>query len=119
MGRTRDRRLSRERCIRHCDVQVLVQAAGGECTWADGEQRCKSVKVLGGTFLLLSALLVTFHVAVMFLSPRFAHGSRSMRRAGVFVYVFLLLVKGGIICVTLLEAKNVRSAVLVATACVS
>lgn len=44
----------------------------------------------------------------MFLSPRFDHGSSGMRTAGVAVYVAVLAIKLGLICVTIMEAHNVR-----------
>ena len=96
-----------------------MQAAGGECTWADGEQRCESVKILAATFLLLSVLCVTFNWIVVFLSPRFNRGTGRLRRVGVLVYILLLIVKVGLICVTLIEAKNVRIASCNRTCCMS
>ena len=60
---------------------------------------------------MLAVLCVTLSVVVLFLYPRFDRATGCTRRVGIGIYVSLLLVKMALICVTLLEAKNVRLAV--------
>ena len=98
----------RPKCLCFLKFLGAVQAKHGECMWADGTQRCGSFKVLGLAFVTLCLVSFACTVMVMFLSPSFDHGSKGMRRAGVGVYVSYMLLKIGVICVTILVARNVR-----------